>query len=100
MNDFFKLTTGEQPEDTKGEFDASGGFDPLPDKTQVLAAPDEAKWAAPHIDSGTVDKLPSLVPDSCGDALPHPVGVVAEHGFLLKWWTSEESNLAVVPPSP
>lgn len=31
-------------EETKGEVQESGGFEPIPDKTDVLAAPYEAKW--------------------------------------------------------
>ena len=32
----------DKPED--GQFDMGGGFEPLPNNTDVLAAPDEAKW--------------------------------------------------------
>lgn len=44
-NDFFKTSEGEDLAGQTGEYDTGGGdFDPIPAKTQVLAAPDEAKW--------------------------------------------------------
>lgn len=40
---FFNFDPSETP--TDGSFDAGGGdMEPIPAKTQVLAAPDEAKW--------------------------------------------------------
>lgn len=46
MDDFFKTSDGEDlTKNKEGSYDAGGGgFDPIPAKTQVLAAIDEISW--------------------------------------------------------
>lgn len=54
-DDFFKTSDGEDLTQNQptGEFDGGGGdFDPIPAKTQVLAAPDEAKWDCKQTETG------------------------------------------------
>ena len=45
MSDFFNLSTGESAISESGSFEASTKMPNIPDNTDVLAAPDEAKWS-------------------------------------------------------
>lgn len=45
MSDFFSLSTGESAISESGSFEASTSIPPIPDNTDVVATPDEAKWA-------------------------------------------------------
>ena len=45
MSDFFSLSTGESSISKDGSYEASTTQENIPDNTDVVAAPDEAKWA-------------------------------------------------------
>ena len=45
MTDFFSLSTGESAISESGSFEASTQIENIPDNTDLVAAPDEAKWS-------------------------------------------------------